>query len=381
MPHLVFVATGPILARDGSLIAPVKLVEGLQAYAARFPGELTLLGVPAQHADADNLGVRSTPLADLGFGCVVDADVPAALARLRPDVALVDLSESCRPLLGIATATVAEVEHTGASRLAMALAQPHSPVDRIRLEVGYRRLQRRLERLADTVDGLICNGALAWQAFGSRATPALRVYDNRVRAAWVEQAAANRSARPRRPADGGLRLGFSGRLVPIKGPEYAVRLVDDLLRRGIDARLHVLGDGPLAEALKGVSGPTVTWHGSLDFATAWPAFVQKHLDVMVLPHVQADPSGSYLESAGLGVPVLGFDNAQLADLVGTAGLGWTVPMRDGAALADRAASLANDPGEIERAGAAGIAFVREHCFERDFDARVDFLVEQLRRQR
>ena len=52
--------------------------------------------------------------------------------------------------------------------------------------------------------------------------------------------------KPRRGReDGTLRLVSTGGLIPRKDPIVAVRTVDELRRRGVDARLQWLGDGPL----------------------------------------------------------------------------------------------------------------------------------------
>ncbi|KZE92123.1 GDP-mannose-dependent alpha-(1-6)-phosphatidylinositol monomannoside mannosyltransferase [Agromyces sp. NDB4Y10] len=50
--------------------------------------------------------------------------------------------------------------------------------------------------------------------------------------------------RPRPPAGGPLRLVAVGGLIPRKGPDLAVEAVAELRRRGRDARLRWIGDGP-----------------------------------------------------------------------------------------------------------------------------------------
>lgn len=91
---------------------------------------------------------------------------------------------------------------------------------------------------------------------------------------------------------------------------------------------------------------------------------------MVLPHTQGDPSGTYLESAGLGVPVLGFRNAALSGFAREAGFAWVSRDRSGAALADVVERLSTNRADVRRAALAGVEFAERHAFEKAFDARV-----------
>lgn len=345
----------------------------MEMYADLFPGDVTLLGPRAKSRDVDNLGAVARPLDALRFKVVSSDDLRLSLRDLRADVVLLPLDERYADLVGAARRTVFAAEHTGQSRLEMALASRMAPLDRLRAEVGFRRLTGRLRSLASAGDGIQCNGPVAWNAYASHNPRPLRLYDNRVRHAQVL------AARQQRPGESGsvLRLGFSGRLIPIKGPQYAVRALAGLRAGGADATLDVFGDGPMRGELEAIAGLGVRFHGSLDFKSEWCPRVAAEIDLMVLPHVQSDPSGTYLESAGMGVPVVGFDNDALRYLVDVAQLGWISPRGDESALVRRISDLSRRPGELARAGADGSRFMQEHCFERDFEARVDHLQEVL----
>jgi len=69
---------------------------------------------------------------------------------------------------------------------------------------------------------------------------------------------------------------------------------------------------------------------------------------MILPHSQGDPSGTYIESAGLGVPIVGFANAALRGHERHAGFAWTVPVGDIDGLVELVRRLADDPAEVQR---------------------------------
>jgi glycosyltransferase involved in cell wall biosynthesis len=170
-----------------------------------------------------------------------------------------------------------------------------------------------------------------------------------------------------------VHLGFSGRLVRAKGPGYAVDVARALSRDGAKVRLTVMGGGELEPELRRMGSGTVRFAGGLRFADEWTRYVREDIDLMVLPHLLGDPSGTYLESAGCGVPVLGFDNIALSSLVGRHGIGWTVPIQDTAALIDMARRIVADGTGWQRARSHGLAFMADHHVDAEFRRRVEHL--------
>jgi glycosyltransferase involved in cell wall biosynthesis len=372
VPNLVVVAPGNIHVRDGVLRAPAKFLSGMRMFAREFPGEVSLLGRPAAAPDADNLGDTSTPVDELGFTCRVDPDLESGLRSLAADVALLSLSDDHSALIGVARSSVVAAEHAARSWLAMSIAEAHSALDRVRMEVGYRRLEHRLKGAVRRAQGLHCNGIVAWSTYSRYSSDALRVYDSRVTKAILADARGRKAPW----SEGPLRLGFSGRLTPIKGPQFAVELPRLLAERGIEASLDVFGSGPLLKALEERAGPRVRFRGSLAYESEWCRQVADDIDLMVLPHVQPDPSGTYFESAGVGVPVLGFRHETTVDL---SRHGWvfTSERRSSESLADAIANLVTTPGRLRDASSAGLAFMDEHTFEADFKMRTEHLVHVL----
>lgn len=343
-------------------------------YADLWPGEVMVLGPPAETSDTSNLGAVTLDAHGLPYRVETTTDLVGGLGAVGADVALLPLDERFADLVGVAGRTVFAAEHTGRSRLEMLLVGSVPPLDRLRAEIGFRRLTPRLKRLVSRADGVQCNGQVAWLAYAGHSPAPLRMYDSRVRLADVHRA---RGTNEPWSAGRTLRLGFSGRLIPIKGPEYAIAAYRQLRAAGLDVSLEMFGDGELRGRLE-QEAPDVRFHGSLDFATEWCPTVASSIDLMVLPHVQSDPAGTYLESAGMGVPVVGFDNVALDHLVEVAGLGWTSPPRRADLLAGRIQELMATPAELPRARDAGRAFMEDHCFEKDFGARVQHLHDVLR---
>ncbi len=53
-----------------------------------------------------------------------------------------------------------------------------------------------------------------------------------------------------KPQDGTLHIVWAGRFIPLKHPEYVVRLAKTLRGRGYDFRIHMLGDGELEPVVR-----------------------------------------------------------------------------------------------------------------------------------
>lgn len=119
---------------------------------------------------------------------------------------------------------------------------------------------------------------------------------------------------PRR--DGALRFVFLASLSQRKRPELVVDALADLVTRGVDAHLDVVGDGPLKRAidervassrLQGV----VTVHGHLQD----PYPILADADAMVLPSIAEGIPRASLEALHLGVPCLLSDADGNAEII------------------------------------------------------------------
>lgn len=378
MPRLVIVTAPAVHVRaDGAVLLDDKTADGLRQYAGCFPGETVLLarrlGTPPESAP----GVAYHSPDSLGLSVATGDPSPPVLADLDADIALIPLLDAFAPLTGVARHTVVIAEHSGASRLEMARALGGSRLDLARQRLGFTRWERRMRRVAEAADGVQCNGAVAWTTYGANHRHALGFYDHRLRAEDISAAAdARHQVTPRVPGQA-LRLGFTGRLIAIKGPGLALDLVVELHRRGVDAELIVLGDGPMRDELAGRALPGVDLRGIVPFRPDWVRQVSQEVDVMVLPYVQSDPAGSYAESIGLGAPVLGFSNAAWSRMLAETGAGWAVPVADVRALADVAERLSADPAQVRRASQAGLDYLRGRDVDAEFRRRSDHLVALL----
>lgn len=132
--------------------------------------------------------------------------------------------------------------------------------------------------------------------------------------------------------------------------------------RGADWRLTVAGDGEakaeVMEAFAGLEG-RVTWAGQLP-----PEGVQALLSrgsVFVWPGVGEAFGLAYLEAQAFGLPVVGFANAGVPEVVEDGVTGFLVPDGDAAALAAAVGVLLTDPdGRARMSAAARARVARDH---------------------
>jgi colanic acid/amylovoran biosynthesis glycosyltransferase len=181
-------------------------------------------------------------------------------------------------------------------------------------------------------------------------------------------------SRRRRPEPG--RVLAVARLIEKKGLEDLVVACGLLLRRGVRARLEVVGDGPLRAALEEQavrSGAAVTFHGALPQEEVLALY--GIAAVFCLPCVVAstgDRDGlpsSVLEAMALGVPVVTTPVNGLREIVVDGQTGLVVPERDPPAIADALERLLTDRRLAERLAAGGRILVeKRYSLERSVSA-------------
>ena len=371
-PHLALVLPG-VPSLDGRVEVSNKTWAGLDQVQKRWPGELTVVARPVAQDPGGNLGLHWYAVDELPWRLELGEPIEVA-TRLAPDVAQLPLHLSERPVLDrVPSVVVAENSARERFRYAASSAQrSHLP----RMAAGAVRQALALRRMVASAAGLACNGWGAWDTYRDVATgevPPLLFFDTRLSLARVLDAGSRLTDGVTR-TPGPLRLAFSGRVHPAKGAYLAVAASAELRRRGCEHTLVVLGDGPDRPRLESEAGEAVSWLGQVPFDPEWIDYVSAHVDVMVLPHTQGDPSGTYLEAAGLGVPVAGVANVAMRGHAARAGFAVTASRTSASSLADVLEGLARSPERRLELGRVGVAFMREHAMEPTFDARVEHLL-------
>lgn len=154
-----------------------------------------------------------------------------------------------------------------------------------------------------------------------------------------------------------LRLLGVGRLVGKKGFGDAIDALALLVRSGIDARLELVGDGPLEHALL-AQAARLGVADRLELAGALPhdqlAVRLAQSSVFLAPSVTSDegdqdaPVNTLKEAMAAGIPVVATRHGGIPELVEDQSSGLLVPEHDGPALAEAILRLAREPGLAER---------------------------------
>jgi glycosyltransferase involved in cell wall biosynthesis len=233
--------------------------------------------------------------------------------------------------------------------------------------------ERRAQAAISLGDGVQCNGTPTFQVYGKLTARPLLFFDTRTRGETAANGEQLRQRFRERSAGGKLRLGFSGRLVAIKGVDHLMRVARSLRQRRVPFELSICGSGHLEPAMRryvaqeGLSD-FVHFHGNLEFERELVPFLRDNIDIFLSCHRQGDPSCTYLETMACGVPIVGYNNEAFAGLVEHSGCGWLTPMNRPGAMAGLLASLTSE--QIEAESFKSLAFAIEHTFEKEFERRI-----------
>ena len=181
-----------------------------------------------------------------------------------------------------------------------------------------------------------------------------------------------------------VRILAVGRLVEKKGFRYALEAVAQVRRRGLDAELTIVGDGPLRAELSTLTtrDPLVEHVRFLGWqdGTAVRRLYEES-DVLLAPSV-TDASGdkegipvTLMEAMASGLPVVSTRHSGIPELVEHGVSGLLAPERDVDALASALLTLAESPVLARRLAVRARATI-EHAFE--YRALNERLVEMYR---
>jgi len=155
-------------------------------------------------------------------------------------------------------------------------------------------------------------------------------------------------------------VGWLGRMTEVKRVDELLRAFSRLRRRGVDAELVLVGDGPLSGEMRelakelGIAGRCHFAGYREDVGSLYAA-----LDVVALTSANEGTPVTLIEALAAGVPVVATDVGGVADVVPDESAGFLVPPGDPQLVADRLERLAADPELRRRFGEAGSAYVRE----------------------
>lgn len=218
--------------------------------------------------------------------------------------------------------------------------------------------------------GLHCNGYPIFDESGWFNSNRLLYLDSRmsrdmvISDEFLNTRLSSRSGRP-------LRLLFSGRYEPIKGAADTVLVAIECLKRGMNVEMHCYGQGSLRSEMVSLAASYDGIH--IHDAIPYPELVKLSytFDVFVCCHIQDDPSCTYLETFGGGLPIIGYGNRMWLRLNGESKVGFCSPIGDINAVADQVQILATDFEKLAEMSRLARQFAINHTFENEFARRTD----------
>jgi len=326
----------------------------------------------------------NVPLADLPYDVLVlDIDGRGKLTRssttlLKDAVANAELvvgqSMGAAKIARLAKVPYMTVEEYDLpTQIVAGTAQLKSPLRKLvrglRIRLDYYTKQARDSQYAL---GIHSNGYPAYNAVAHLNNNRLLYLDSRLLAASViasdelERRVSTLGARP-------LRLLYSGRLTAMKGVLDAVKATIICQRAGMNVELSLYGQGEDQEQIENLISTApyphlITVHHAVEFPKLMA--IAKSFDLFVCCHVQSDPSCTYVESFGAGLPIVGYNNAMWSALEAHAAAGIVCKMHDVNGLANSIVNLSLDHVRLAQLSRNARKFAVEHSFEVEIDKRI-----------
>lgn len=368
---------------DGKVVLTRKFLSGMEEYAKLWQGRMRVIMEPTEER-SDNLDNVELHRHEIPFTLRLLPFDAKELAVVFHDASLVvgtAHQHSHKMLAASKRARVPIVfiyEYSLQTRLQVVRETTPNLARRWRRYVWQLGQERRNLSTASKAAGIQCNGTPTYDAYNRYNPHSLLFFDTRVRSDMVITEGELERRLRRMFLGHPIRLAFSGRLDPIKGVKYLVPLARELRDRLIPFHLTIMGDGPEFDRVQmevmeaGLIGH-VDMTGTLQFETELVPTMKGSVDVFVCPHVQGDPSCTYLETLACGVPIVGFDNQAFEGLVRKTNTGWTTPMHDVRSLAAKIVEIAANKMELAQRSRAARRFALQHTMEKTFAARVEHL--------
>lgn len=243
----------------------------------------------------------------------------------------------------------------------------------IRQAGAFKYYMTRVAPLMKSATMLHCNGYPIFEEARWLNANRLLYLDSRMRGDMVipldrleARLAERRSRRP--------RLLFSGRLEPAKGALDVVHVAAECHRRGLDFELELYGQGSQREEItRTIASEGLSSKVFLRDPVPYPTLneLARSFDLFVCCHIQDDPSCTYLESLGCGLPVVGYSNGMWRAMFADCRAGLVRPLGSPEKLAEAIIELLAEPEKVDDLSRRARTFALDHSFEREYRRRTD----------
>jgi colanic acid/amylovoran biosynthesis glycosyltransferase len=367
-----------------------KFLDGMQAYADAIRAPLITVHPEAQ--GEATMDLVEVPVTSLPYGVMtfktdgMRRPLPSEIPRLREQIAgsklLYGDGFGCpRIAEEVGVPYVLMLEYDLQTQISVANSGVESALRRaVRAGRCVWRYRSTAIPVIRNAYSLHCNGYPIYDATLKYNSNSLLFFDSRMSRAMImprDQLTARLGTRIGRS----FRMLFSGRYERMKGTDDAVRVAVECLRRGLDIEMHFYGQGSLSSEMGRLAAEAPAGKIHIHDAVPYPELVSisRSFDLFVSCHVQSDPSCTYLESFGAGLPIVGYGNRMWQRLSEASGAGLVAPMGQPEKVADDVQRLLRDPDTLAAMSDKALAFAEAHSYEHEHGKRIDSLNEAVSR--
>jgi colanic acid/amylovoran biosynthesis glycosyltransferase len=388
-PLLVIVPSITAARKGNLLFLDEKAVSGLRLYSNYWPGSVRAIFREGSAAAIPFGGWHQKALLPFDVA-IIPKTAPVTDALLHDAKAILGSGDNhldfplvtqCRTL---AIPLIFVIEYTLETRLKIIALSETPPLKRLKSMVWAIRTEIYRRRAFVRAAGLQANGIPATESFAKTNRKILTYFDTRLSEAQfaTDQEIAVKVARIMSGAP--LRLAFTGRLEKMKGADDLIRIAFALKQTGLDFHLDIYGAGSLESDMRAALNCSsavaslhkmVRIHQPVNFDHELVPMMRSEIDVFLCCHRQSDPSSTYLETLGCGVPIMGYNNRAWRGILNLADVGWATPMGAPNLLVRKIVDVdANRQNIVDKMWNA-LNFARQHSFEIEFNRRINHLLD------
>ena len=384
MNKLLMIVPSPVHQDENYLTLDKKFVEGMKLHRELWGGQIDCI----LRSENENIPFGVTlKQSDLDFGVrILDAEESITGSMIR-GYDLVLCSGDDHNNLHLSNLgrrenikVIYTIEYILETRVQIALLDnSRSLLKRLYSVLWNCQQEIRRRHAFSHAYGLQSNGYPGWSSYSHLNSNSMLYLDNRMKPELLSQEREEFQRFERIKGRTALYLIYSGRLEAMKGAQDLVPLACRLREKKIEFKLDIFGDGSMrGEILQKIKennlSKCVIFHGPVDFEKELVPYSRNFSDIFICCHRQSDPSCTYLESMGCGLPILGYDNKMWSALQEQSKSGWVVPLGDIEAMAERLSKLNRNRDKISKCAKNALRFARRHDFYSEFEKRMSHLV-------
>jgi glycosyltransferase involved in cell wall biosynthesis len=381
----------PAVKVQGKLLLDDKALSGLELYRRYWPGSIRCI---FRELRDGSLGEFSSlySQADLPFEiCTIPATSSVSDELIR-DAAVISasgdiwydfpLAERAKKL-GIPLCFT--IENIPETRLRIMRLNENARFRRLKSYVWHAMTEFERRNAFRLSSGLQSNGTPAADEYRRLSSNILTFFDTRLSASQMITDAELAEKQDRILQGFPLRMAFSGRLEPIKGADELIEIAKRLSSKDLEFTLDIFGSGTLESMMKRrvaqlALQDKVRFHGAIDFDAQLVPRMRANVDLFLCCHPQSDPSCTYLETLGCGVPIVGYDNRAWRGILRSTDVGWSSAMGAADEFVSRVIDVDRNRSELSRKVQTARDFARSHSSEVEFERRVNHLLGLARRE-